>query len=222
MFTKIYYKTKEILIFILNIFKYIITFIISFIFVFFLRDIFKFNDDIGFSLALIMATSLFLLLLKREKKSPFKYLKIHKVNLKTILQLICFTIILVPVDLGIVALLRQTITTNVSTETQLYFWSVLHLVILAPISEEIFFRGILFQKLKEIMPLFLSLIIQGFIFGISHGALSCHLIQSIVAGLSGILYALVYNYKKNLTIPILLHSFYNSFLVILNLLFPNF
>ncbi|MDY4253871.1 MULTISPECIES: CPBP family intramembrane glutamic endopeptidase [unclassified Clostridium] len=222
MFTKIYYKTKEILIFILNIFKYIITFIISFIFVFFLQDIFKFNDDIGFSLALIMATSLFLLLLKREKKSPFKYLKIHKVNLKTILQLICFTIILVPVDLGIIALLRQTITTNVSTETQLYFWSVLHLVILAPISEEIFFRGILFQKLKEIMPLFLSLIIQGFIFGISHGALSCHLIQSIVAGLSGILYALVYNYKKNLTIPILLHSFYNSFLVILNLLFPNF
>ena len=222
MFTKIYYKTKEILIFILNIFKYIITFIISFIFVFFLQDIFKFNDDIGFSLALIMATSLFLLLLKRVKKSPFKYLKIHKVNLKTILQLICFTIILVPVDLGIIALLRQTITTNVSTETQLYFWSVLHLVILAPISEEIFFRGILFQKLKEIMPLFLSLIIQGFIFGISHGALSCHLIQSIVAGLSGILYALVYNYKKNLTIPILLHSFYNSFLVILNLLFPNF
>lgn len=222
MFTKIYYKTKEILIFILNIFKYIITFIISFIFVFFLQDIFKFNDDIGFSLALIMATSLFLLLLKREKKSPFKYLKIHKVNLKTILQLICFTIILVPVDLGIIALLRQTITTNVSTETQLYFWSVLHLVILAPICEEIFFRGILFQKLKEIMPLFLSLIIQGFIFGISHGALSGHLMQSIVAGFSGILYALIYNYKKNLTVSILLHSFCNSFLVILNLLFSNF
>lgn len=222
MFTKIYYKTKEILRFILNIFKYITTYFIVVLFLFLLQKKFKFNDDIGFSLALVLTTSLFLLLLKREKKSPFKYLKIHRVNLKTILLLICFTIILFSLDFGIVALLRQTITTNVSTETQLYFWSVLHIVILAPISEEIFFRGILFQKLKEIMPLFLSLIIQGFIFGISHGALSGHLIQSIVAGLSGILYALVYNYKKNLTIPILLHSFYNSFLVILNLLFPNF
>lgn len=222
MFTKIYYKTKEILRFIINIFKYIITFFISFIFVFFLQDIFKFNDDIGFSLALIISTSLFILLLKRENKSPIEYLKVHKVSLKNILHLICFTIILVPIDLGIALLLSKVITTDVSTETKLYFWSILHLVILAPISEEIFFRGILFQKLKEIMPLFLSLIIQGFIFGIAHGAFSGHLMQSIVAGFSGILYALVYNYKKNLTIPILLHSFYNSFLVILNLLFPNF
>ena len=70
--------------------------------------------------------------------------------------------------------------------------------------------------------IFLSLIIQGFIFGISHGALSGHLMQSIVAGFSGILYALIYNYKKNLTVSILLHSFCISFLVILNLLFSNF
>lgn len=222
MFTKIYYKTKEILRFIINIFKYIITFFISFIFVFFLQDIFKFNDDIGFSLALIISTSLFILLLKRENKSPIEYLKVHKVSLKNLLHLICFTIILVPIDLGIALLLSKVITTDVSTETKLYFWSILHLVILAPISEEIFFRGILFQKLKEIMPLFLSLIIQEFIFGIAHGAFSGHLMQSIVAGLSGILYALIYNYKKNLTTSILLHSFCNSFLVILNLLFPNF
>ncbi|MGN0026401.1 MAG: lysostaphin resistance A-like protein, partial [Clostridium sp.] len=87
----------------------------------------------------------------------------------------------------------------------------------APICEEIIFRGILFQKLKEIMPLFLSIIIQGFIFGIVHGSF----IQSLLAGFSGILYALVYNYKKNLTLPILIHAFNNIFLIILNLLFPN-
>lgn len=222
MFTKIYYKTKEILRFIINIFKYIITFFISFIFVFFLQDIFKFNDDIGFSLALVLSISLFILLLKKENKSPIEYLKIHKITLKNTLSLILFAFILVGFKLTIANILIKYIPNNITSETQLYFWSILSLVVVAPICEEICFRGILFQKLTELMPSFLSIIIQSFIFGIIHGAFSGHIIQSITSGLSGVVYALIYKYKNNLTDSILLHSFHNSILVILNLLFPNF
>ncbi|GAA0084436.1 hypothetical protein UT300007_08750 [Clostridium sp. CTA-7] len=68
------------------------------------------------------------------------------------------------------------------------------------------------------MPLYLALIIQGFLFGIVHGAFSGHLIQSLLAMFSGIIYALIYNYTNNLTISILIHSFYNLLLVILNFL----
>lgn len=215
----IYYKLKQIFNFIKNISKYIITFIISLFFVFFLQDNLKFNDDIGFSLALVISATLFLFLLKRESKSPMKYLKVHKVKFKTILIIICFTIVMLFFDIIIIKLLEKLIVSDVQGETKLYFLSILHLVILAPICEEIFFRGLLFQKLKEIMPLFLSVIIQGFIFGILHGAFSGHLIQSLLSGFSGIIYALIYNYTNNLTIPILIHGFYNLFLVILNLLF---
>ena len=160
---------------------------------------------------------LFIVLLKRENKSIKEYLKIHKVNIKTILGLILISFIDLVFNLILANILIKYIPNNSTSETELYFWSILHLAILAPICEEIFFRGILFQKLKEIMPLFLSIIIQGFIFGIVHGSF----IQSLLAGFSGILYALVYNYKKNLTLPILIHAFNNIFLIILNLLFPN-
>ncbi len=217
MFTKIYYKTKEILRFIINIFKYITTYFIVVLFLFLLQKKFKFNDDIGFSLVLVLSTSLFIVLLKIENKSIKEYLKIHKISFKTILILISFTLISMLFDAIIIEILDNFIVPNTQDDTILYFWSILHLAILAPICEEIIFRGILFQKLKEIMPLFLSIIIQGFIFGIVHGSF----IQSLLAGFSGILYALVYNYKKNLTLPILIHAFNNIFLIILNLLFPN-
>ena len=139
---------------------------------------------------------LFIVLLKRENKSIKEYLKIHKVNFKIILVLILIAFILVAFNLTLATILTKYIPNNSTSETELYFWSILHLAILAPICEEIFFRGILFQKLKEIMPLFLSVIIQGFIFGFLNSGYYRNIVHSIVAGLSGILYALLYNYKK--------------------------
>lgn len=215
----IYYKIKQTLRFTKNISKYIFVFFISFIFIFFLQDNIKFNDDIGFSLALLLSTLIFLFLLKRENKSPIDYLKIHKVKFRTILLLMCFSIILILFDLITSKFLENFITTDTISNTKLYFWSLFHLIFLAPICEEIFFRGILFQKLKEIFSLFSSIIIQGCLFGVAHGAFSGHLIQSLLAGFSGILYALIFTYSNNLTISILIHIFYNSFLVILNLFF---
>ena len=197
--TSIYYKIKDIFNFFMNICKYIITFIISFFFVFFLQDNFEFNDDIGFSLALILSISLFILLLKKENKSPIEYLKIHKITLKNTLLLILFAFILVGFKLTMANILIKYIPNNVTSETQLYFWSILSLVVIAPICEEICFRGILLQKLTELMPSFLSIIIQSFIFGIIHGAFCGHIIQSITSGLSGVVYSLIYKYKNNLT-----------------------
>lgn len=131
--TSIYYKIKDIFNFFMNICKYIITFIISFFFVFFLQDNFEFNDDIGFSLALILSISLFILLLKKENKSPIEYLKIHKITLKNTLLLILFAFILVGFKLTMANILIKYIPNNVTSETQLYFWSILSLVVIAPI-----------------------------------------------------------------------------------------
>lgn len=161
-------------------------------------------------------------MLKIENKSPLKFLNLNKVNYNYILLLIILAISILSFDLGVGNLLEEFIKSDVSSNTEIYFGSLLHLIFLAPICEEIFFRGIIFQKLKNVMPLFIAIIIQSFIFGIFHGAFSGHLIQSLLAMLSGIIYSLLYNHTNNLTISILLHIFHNLLLVILNLSFFDF
>lgn len=200
---------------IINLFKYFFTFFICLIFILSLQDNININDDIGFSFALLLSTFCFFILLKIEGKSPVKFLKFHKVNFKCIPLIIILAISIVLFsDLGVYPFLSHILNTTVSGDTELYWGSILHLVFLAPIFEEIFFRGIIFTKLKESIPLLPAIIIQAFIFGIFHGSL----IKVLITMISGIIFAIMYNYTNNLTTVILLHSFTNLFLVILNLL----
>ncbi|MCY6356248.1 CPBP family intramembrane glutamic endopeptidase [Clostridium sp. ZS2-4] len=183
--------------------------------IYFFQDKIGFNDDIGFSLALLLSITFFFLLLKTENKEPVNFLNIHKVNFNLIILLIVLAVSGTFFDLGVIELLKKFIETDNSNDIQLYWGSIIHIVFLAPICEEIFFRGIVFVKLKNVMPPFLAVIIQGLIFGCFHGSLlSGHFVQMF----SGIMYALIYHYTNNLTISILLHSFDNLVLVILNLL----
>ena len=187
-------------------------------FIFFLQDIMGFNDDIGFSFALLLSTICLFLLLKMEHKSPMQFLQLHKVNFKIIPSIIILSICIIFFNLGFSTLLIQFFENNIFSDIPLCFSSIIHIVFLAPICEEIFFRGIIFTKCKYIMPAFIAILIQAFIFGICHGALSGNIIQSLSAMISGIIFALIYNYTNNLTISILLHIFMNLLLVILNLL----
>ncbi|WP_207707469.1 hypothetical protein, partial [Clostridium tarantellae] len=59
---------------ILYLFKYLCTFFIIIVITSYLQDYFKLNDDIGFSICLILSTFCFYILLKLENKSPVKYL----------------------------------------------------------------------------------------------------------------------------------------------------
>ncbi|KEH99932.1 CPBP family intramembrane metalloprotease (plasmid) [Clostridium botulinum] len=195
---------------ILNLFKYLSVLIIISCF----EDIIGFNDDVGFSLGLLLSTSIFFLLLKKEGNSPIKFLKIHKVKFNITIVILMLAITNTIFQLGANEFLQKFIMTRIYNHTQLYWGSIIHLIVLAPLCEEILFRGIIFTKLKNVMPVFLAIIIQGIIFGRFHGALSTHILQTF----SGIIFALVYNYTNNLTANILFHSFDNLLLVILNML----
>lgn len=80
-------------------------------------------------------------------------------------------------------------------------------VILAPISEEILFRGIVFEKLKSSFYLELSIILSGLIFGIYH----MNILQGINTFIMGIVLAYVYYYRKNIVDSILIHMVNNFF-----------
>ena len=78
---------------------------------------------------------------------------------------------------------------------------VLAIAITAPVIEEILFRGMIFNELKQIMPVIPVIIIQGLLFGAYH----FNIVQFIYCSFLGIIFGLVYYWTQNLWIPILLH-----------------
>jgi membrane protease YdiL (CAAX protease family) len=80
-------------------------------------------------------------------------------------------------------------------------------VTLGPISEELFFRAFLYNALRLRMPSVVALILQALVFGAMHAYGIAH---SIFAFLLGVGLALVYDWRKTLLTPILVHCIQDS------------
>ena len=88
-------------------------------------------------------------------------------------------------------------------------------IILIPIYEEIFYRGIIFGYLRKNFNIIIAIILQAFIFGFMH----MNLVQGIYAFIFGVVLALVYIYTESIIGNILLHMIFNllGILIIPNL-----
>lgn len=84
--------------------------------------------------------------------------------------------------------------------------SVLCVVILAPIFEEIIFRGIIFDHLKRNYSLVTAIIVQALLFGLVHG----NIVQGIYTFLAGIVFVLANIYCGSILGSIILHIIFNS------------
>lgn len=76
-------------------------------------------------------------------------------------------------------------------------------IFVAPICEEIFFRGFLQNAFSARMPTALATLLQVTIFGAAH---SFGLVHSIGAALIGLVLTAVYRWRKTLVTPMLVHS----------------
>jgi membrane protease YdiL (CAAX protease family) len=76
-----------------------------------------------------------------------------------------------------------------------------------PVLEEIYFRGFLYNALKTRHSIFFASALQAIVFAAAHGA---GLIVGVLYFLAGIVLAAVYELKKDLTFPVLVHGFINS------------
>jgi membrane protease YdiL (CAAX protease family) len=76
-------------------------------------------------------------------------------------------------------------------------------VALAPITEEVFFRGFLQNALRARMPMLLAAICQSLLFGFAHFLGTAHALTAFVVGL---IYTLVYEWRKVLVAPIFVHA----------------
>lgn len=82
---------------------------------------------------------------------------------------------------------------------------ILSIGIIAPIIEEIIFRGLIFRELKKTMSITSVVIIQAVLFGIFH----MRIIQMIYATILGLFLGLVFIMIKSIWAPILVHVCYN-------------
>lgn len=74
----------------------------------------------------------------------------------------------------------------------LTFTFTVYATLVAPICEEILFRGIVFNKLASSFNLILAVLIQTLILGLAHGGLSGNIVQSVHAGLNGLVFSIIY------------------------------
>ena len=78
-------------------------------------------------------------------------------------------------------------------------------VIIAPVFEEILFRGLVMDELMRIMRPWAAITLQGILFGITHMAL----FQSIFAGVLGVLLGIIYYNTRSIKISCVFHCIFN-------------
>ncbi|MBU5469043.1 CPBP family intramembrane metalloprotease [Falcatimonas sp. MSJ-15] len=85
------------------------------------------------------------------------------------------------------------------------------MVIIAPLLEEILFRGIIFARLREYMSVKVAIVISALIFGIIHG----NVVQGMYAFIIGICLAYIYERYNTLLAAVLFHMSANLMSVIM-------
>ena len=76
----------------------------------------------------------------------------------------------------------------------------------APLGEELLFRGVIYTFLRERWGIWLSVLLSSFLFGLIHGNLAI----GVTGFLLGVVAAIVYEYSKSLWTAVIVHSINNS------------
>ena len=183
--------------------KFVLVFIGLIVFGFFFIDT---NDEI-FAFAGQIGVLSFVFFKKREwLKSLFN--KPSQKLEKKVLNKALFILIFVPLAINLIHYLVNKESFNSSManyENSFYtgvdFFTIINLVIMAPLCEEIFFRGYIFNKLKTIHKPLTAIIISAIIFAVVHGTL----IQQLSVWVDGCIYAYFFYRTGNIKLSIVGH-----------------
>lgn len=90
--------------------------------------------------------------------------------------------------------------------------------VIAPVIEELFFRGLIFNALALRMPMLLAALISGAFFGIAHGDPVLFPVLTVF----GMLQAVIYRASGNLVVPMFVHAANNAIFLSLMIAIPGF
>jgi membrane protease YdiL (CAAX protease family) len=78
----------------------------------------------------------------------------------------------------------------------------------APIAEELAYRGLLYNKLRQLLPVPFALVLQAVAFGLAHYVLGLEFACAIAA--LAFVIGLLYEWRKTIVAPVLLHASINA------------
>lgn len=90
--------------------------------------------------------------------------------------------------------------------------------LVAPVVEELFFRGLIFNALAMRMPMLLAALLSGILFGLGHG----DLVLFPALAIFGTFQAIFYRISGNLVVPMIVHAANNAIFLALMIAIPGF
>lgn len=168
---------------------------------------------------LIMLLVLFLIYLG-AKERLFKSCRFNKINASTIGYISIFSIGLTIIILFLMGVLGSlmpsifesySVVSNSLLATHNSVFGLIAVIVLIPIFEEIFFRGVIFGFLRDNYKFPIALIVQALVFGILHG----NLVQGTYAFILGLFLGTIFYYTNSLYASIASHITYNLFGVLI-------
>ena len=170
-------------------------------------------NDAGYILigiSSIITLIVFVLILRYKEKNLFQRCNFKKLNRSQIGKITIITLALGFFTTALVTLMAHNFESYQSvsdgiTNSYSSILSMVSIIIIAPIFEEILFRGLIFNKLKDNINIIVALIVQALIFGLIHG----NPLQTIYTFILGIILAIFYIWTGSIWSNILCHMIYN-------------
>lgn len=156
----------------------------------------------------------FLLLLRHADKKKYPMGKLTHSAPKITFLLPAFAGIAFCIAGNTLLTLVETFTHQLSEATELenmmvsnnYFEEYLCIAVLAPIGEELAFRGLVYRRTRDFLPAWAAIILSSLAFGVYHG----NVLQGVYASLLGCVLAYSYEKFQNILAPILIHMLANA------------
>lgn len=104
-----------------------------------------------------------------------------------------------------------------ATDTIAIIIQTILIVVIAPIVEELLFRGYVFTETKKIFSFGVSILLNGLLFGLYH----MNLLQGVNTFFLAMVLSTIYYYRRNITDSILVHAS-NNFIAILSTFIPQY
>lgn len=163
---------------------------------------------VAIHVALLVIVGAFILLKYEISLKNFGFRSLTKQHIKSLCLWIVIGLVLNTIVLSFTALIWSGESSKSDTmESTGFFLSLLMVALIAPLVEEVIFRGVVYKFLRFRFGMLTSIVINGFLFGIDH-APSWELVLN--AAVMGAFFAYIYERSNSLWVPIIVHGFTNA------------
>lgn len=169
----------------------------------------NFNREIMYMLCEITTILVYYLIFKEREYTLKDRCSFKKISMKSLFKLILVVIGISILSVTLIEMLNSFFPSYEEAIQDLVSSSIIinfiNFVIIAPVFEEILFRGIILYNLKKYINIYSAIIIQAVLFSIMHG----NVLQGIYTMILGIILGLIRYWTGSLWATIISHMIFN-------------